>query len=121
MSSPYIHNKLSFYCQAKPKYTIFVGDKTHHASHSDVNRSSAPGWVFDFYGKHSSMDFPPLSFPFYYFLKELLVPQTEGQLQLYPIINPETIKYNSFIISQQLVDQSINLAKPQTHKEALCN
>jgi hypothetical protein len=30
--------------------TIFVGNKTHHASH----KNSAPGWVFDFYGGHIS-------------------------------------------------------------------
>lgn len=30
--------------------TIFVSNKTHHASHLN----SAPGWVFDFYGGHVS-------------------------------------------------------------------
>ncbi len=64
--------------QAKPKYTIFVSDKTHHASKSDVNWSSAPGWVFDFYGGHSSMDYPPLSSPFYYFLN-LEIPQNHKE------------------------------------------
>jgi hypothetical protein len=46
-----ISEKKSVYTYYRIKFdTIFVSNKTHHASHLN----SAPGWVFDFYGGHVS-------------------------------------------------------------------
>jgi hypothetical protein len=46
----YFKNNSQFVCINLIIVTIFVTNKTHHASHLN----SAPGWVFDFYGGHLS-------------------------------------------------------------------
>lgn len=46
----YFKNNSQFICINLIIVTIFVTNKTHHASHLN----SAPGWVFDFYGGYLS-------------------------------------------------------------------